>query len=114
MFLLTCISQGGTIFLETISAVTLSQCGNSYTRRIRHLLHGAPSYQEKLPAASNANITMWAVPDDVTVDLSQFYLALMAKDDSGMPLLSVVIFYSIRLDIFWCLTLCRKTSRTCV
>lgn len=95
---ISCHCQGGTIFLETISAVTLSQCGNSYTRRIRHLLHGAPSYQEKLPAASNANITMWAVPDDVTVDLSQFYLALMAKDDSGR-LQELVFSADMHLDL---------------
>nr|XP_043638642.1 uncharacterized protein LOC122609764 isoform X2 [Erigeron canadensis] len=85
-----CRCQGGIFFLDTVSAVMFSQCGNSYIRRIRHLLRGQPSYQENLPDASSANITMteaqlgvWNIPEDFTIDLSQFYLALIARDESG-------------------------------
>ncbi|KAI7740515.1 hypothetical protein M8C21_024427 [Ambrosia artemisiifolia] len=79
----SCHCQGGIIFLETTSAVMFSQFGNSYIRRIRHLLRGRPSFQENLPAESNANITTWGIPENITMDLSQFYLALFAKDESG-------------------------------
>jgi len=78
--------QGGIIFLETASAVMFSQFGNSYIRRIRHLLHGRPSFQETLPAGNSANSTTWAIPENFTMDLSQFYLALFARDESGMTL----------------------------
>lgn len=64
----------------------LSQCGSSYIRRIKHLLHGAPSFQEKQPATNIANTTLWAIPEDFTIDLSQLYLALMARDEFGLSL----------------------------
>ncbi|KAI3813329.1 hypothetical protein L1987_18049 [Smallanthus sonchifolius] len=79
----SCHCQGGIIFLETTSAVMFSQFGNSYIRRIRHILHGRPSFQENLPAGNSANITTWGIPEDFTMDLSQFYLALFARDESG-------------------------------
>lgn len=87
-----------------------SQFGNSYIRRIKYLLHGKPSFQETLPAVNSANRTTWAIPEDFTMDLSQFYLALFARDKSGMNLFPVIIFYRNMFDIFWCWTLCRKTS----
>ncbi|KAK9053203.1 hypothetical protein SSX86_029835 [Deinandra increscens subsp. villosa] len=79
----SCHSQGGIVFLETTSAVMFSQFGNSYIRRIRHLLRARPSFQENLPAGNSANITTWGIPEDFTMDLSQFYLGLLARDESG-------------------------------
>ncbi|XP_024974996.1 uncharacterized protein LOC112513098 isoform X4 [Cynara cardunculus var. scolymus] len=96
----SCHCQGGIIFFETISAVLFSQCGNSYIRRVRHLLRGAPSFQENQAAADSANVTilvdypsqgtrtvpqqgMQGISEDFTMGLSQFYFALMARDESG-------------------------------
>ncbi|KAI3665752.1 hypothetical protein L6452_44382 [Arctium lappa] len=96
----SCHCQGGIIFFETISAVMFSQCGNSYIRRIRHLLRGAPSFQENKAAVHSANVTiledypsqgtrtvpqqeMQGISEIFTMGLSQFYLALMARDESG-------------------------------
>ncbi|KAJ0726865.1 putative vacuolar protein sorting-associated protein [Helianthus annuus] len=79
----SCHCQGGIIFLETTSTLMLSQFGNAYIRRIRHLLRGRPSLKENPSAENIVNITTWGIPDDFTMDLSQFYLALFANDESG-------------------------------
>ncbi|KAL8200609.1 hypothetical protein R6Q57_011948 [Mikania cordata] len=80
----SCHCQGGIVFLEITSAVMFSQFGNSYIHRIRHLLRGRPSFQENLPAGNSTNITTWGIPEDFTMDLSQFCLALFARNESGI------------------------------
>ncbi|KAL4568657.1 hypothetical protein LXL04_024272 [Taraxacum kok-saghyz] len=87
---ISCHCQGGVIFLETTSAVMFSQCGDSYIRRVRHLLPVSHIANVTVLEASHREGTetaqeegMWGIPEEVTVDFSQFYLALMATDESG-------------------------------
>ncbi|XP_071694742.1 uncharacterized protein [Rutidosis leptorrhynchoides] len=102
---ISCCCQGGILFLEPVSAVMFTQFVNSYVRRVRHMLRGVPSFQENLPAVNSANITMtvpqqvtWGIPEDFTMDLSQFYLALMARDESGR-LQELLFSADMKLDL---------------
>lgn len=82
---ISCHCQGGAIFLESTSAVMFSQCGDSYIRRVRHLLPA--SNKITVLEASHRQVTpqqgMWGPPENLTMDLSHFYLALIAIHESG-------------------------------
>ncbi|CAH1413272.1 unnamed protein product [Lactuca virosa] len=81
---ISCHCQGGIIFLETTSAVMFSQCGDSYTRRIKHLFPVSHSSNITTLEASSIQETQTAgIPEDLTMHLSQFYLALIGRDESG-------------------------------
>ncbi|XP_023730135.1 uncharacterized protein LOC111877860 isoform X2 [Lactuca sativa] len=81
---ISCHCQGGIIFLETTSAVMFSQCGDSYIRRVKHLFPVSHIANITTLEASPIQETQTAgIPEDLTMHLSQFYLALIGRDESG-------------------------------
>lgn len=79
-----------------------SQCGDSYIRRVKHLFPVSHIANITTLEASPIQETQTAgIPEDLTMHLSQFYLALIGRDESGTSLSHVFIFYKNRLNMFW-------------